>query len=75
MKKTILIFFILNCGVCILQNGNKWEKNRYKQTTITADAHKMEWWEDAKFGMFIHWGNIFCSGREMGVTARILERL
>jgi len=31
-------------------------KNTYSQETSTYNAPKMDWWKEAKFGMFIHWG-------------------
>ncbi|MGF1638121.1 MAG: alpha-L-fucosidase, partial [Cyclobacteriaceae bacterium] len=31
-----------------------------KQETVTpeplTDAQRLQWWDDAKFGLFIHWG-------------------
>ena len=29
-------------------------------------AEKMEWWKDARFGMFIHWGPVSLKGTEIG---------
>src|SRR6476659_1058642 len=44
MKKVFLLVFI-----CFL-----WVKDLSAQT-ITQDQ-RMEWWRDARFGLFIHWG-------------------
>ena len=40
------------------------------QTNISTDE-KMEWWQDAKFGMFVHWGpySIY-GGKYMGHNQR-----
>jgi alpha-L-fucosidase len=45
MKKAILIFL----AVALLLNMS------YSQTTLTKDQ-RMDWWREARFGMFIHWG-------------------
>jgi alpha-L-fucosidase len=29
-------------------------------------AKKLEWWKDARFGMFIHWGPVSLKGTEIG---------
>lgn len=41
----LMLFFILGCG----------PKN-YLNETIEEKEQRLEWWKDAKFGMFIHWG-------------------
>lgn len=45
MKKLFIIFALL--GLCCQLRG--------ENTKISTDE-KMEWWQDAKFGMFVHWG-------------------
>ncbi len=35
-----------------------------KETTEQRDA-RMKWWRDAKFGMFLHWGPVSLSGKEL----------
>lgn len=34
----------------------------YKATESIEHAQKMQWWRDAKFGMFMHWGTYAVSG-------------
>jgi hypothetical protein len=34
-----------------------------KETAARRDA-RMQWWRDAKFGMFLHWGPVSLSGKE-----------
>jgi alpha-L-fucosidase len=33
--------------------------------TITQRDARMQWWRDAKFGMFLHWGPVSLSGKEL----------
>jgi len=50
MKKSLLLsFFILICAASMAQNGDGASVSKQN------DA-KMQWWKEAKFGMFIHWG-------------------
>ena len=35
------------------------------ETPEQRDA-RMQWWRDAKFGMFLHWGPVSLSGKELG---------
>ncbi len=34
--------------------------------TATQRNARMQWWRDAKFGMFLHWGPVSLSGKELG---------
>ena len=31
-----------------------------------ANAERLAWWRDARFGMFIHWGPVSIKGTEIG---------
>ncbi|MGZ5425347.1 MAG: alpha-L-fucosidase, partial [Candidatus Aminicenantales bacterium] len=33
--------------------------------TSVADAGRLDWWRDARFGLFIHWGPISLKGTEI----------
>ncbi|MCX6326731.1 MAG: alpha-L-fucosidase [Bacteroidia bacterium] len=33
--------------------------------TFTSKEERMEWWKDARFGMFIHWGPVSLKGTEI----------
>jgi alpha-L-fucosidase len=46
MKKLFLVFVL----VCLL-----FANTTIAQTTLTKDE-RMEWWREARFGLFIHWG-------------------
>ena len=54
MKK--LIFLVLSLISIYRLNG---------QTPLTHDQ-RLEWWKDARFGMFIHWGPVSLKGTEIG---------
>ncbi|HUX59337.1 MAG TPA: alpha-L-fucosidase [Bacteroidales bacterium] len=50
MKRTILIIVFL---VLIILKGQSQENLKVK---TLPDEKRLEWWSDARFGMFIHWG-------------------
>jgi alpha-L-fucosidase len=45
MKKLFFLLFTL-CGIITLSNAQ----------SSTTRGQRMEWWREARFGMFIHWG-------------------
>ncbi len=47
MKKSILLLLI--CSVFL-------QKSTFSQNNTTSDVRKMQWFSDAKLGIFIHWG-------------------
>jgi len=50
MKKTLTLFMIL-----ILISGSGYPQGKAEAKKL-SDKERLEWWHDAKFGMFIHWG-------------------
>lgn len=36
------------------------------ETNVPSDAKRIEWWQDARFGLFIHWGPVSLKGTEIG---------
>jgi alpha-L-fucosidase len=54
MRKIILLFL----AVFSLQGINC--------QTFTSKEERLEWWKDARFGMFIHWGPVSLKGTEIG---------
>ncbi|KJF43559.1 alpha-L-fucosidase [Draconibacterium sediminis] len=50
MKK---LFFLLMVSVLIMEMGCSPQKTEIKKL---SDEERLEWWHEAKFGMFIHWG-------------------
>lgn len=52
MKRSFAIALILLCAASEVRAADL-----YKPTTESLRAHKVpQWFEDAKFGVFIHWG-------------------
>jgi alpha-L-fucosidase len=49
MKYKIAIILTILCSMTL-------KAQSYSAANTTANAPKMEWWRNAKFGMFIHWG-------------------
>lgn len=54
MKKTLMLILIM-AHFAILQSQ-----------TFSAKEERLEWWKDARFGMFIHWGPVSLKGTEIG---------
>ena len=54
MKKIIVLVISLSFFAC---------KNEQKFSSVEA---RLEWWKDARFGMFIHWGPVSIKGTEIG---------
>jgi alpha-L-fucosidase len=50
MQKSILLFMIV---ACLFNTSFAQNQSKLKQIT---DEERMEWWTEARFGMFIHWG-------------------
>jgi alpha-L-fucosidase len=53
MKKLLLAFVFL-LVLC-----------RLSGQTSSSSAERLEWWKDARFGMFIHWGPVSLKGTEI----------
>lgn len=47
-----IVVIVLVCLSCTNKTGQESEKS----TTVENSNDKMEWWREARFGMFIHWG-------------------
>ncbi|MDW7691168.1 alpha-L-fucosidase [Flammeovirgaceae bacterium SG7u.111] len=50
MKKLLITFILL-----LFQFGLLFSQDYSKETKAERDA-RMEWWREARFGMFVHWG-------------------
>jgi alpha-L-fucosidase len=53
--KTAKLFFLSAFSLLLLVNCNKPPKDYLNESPEEIDA-RMAWWEEARFGMFIHWG-------------------
>lgn len=48
-------FAVTTLAVLVIGAGAAWAQNSALETSAQRDA-RMQWWRDARFGMFIHWG-------------------
>ena len=58
IKSTTLLFLFLGMIITVLAAD--------KTDIIRADAKTMSNWQDMRFGMFIHWGPVSLTGKEIG---------
>ncbi|MBJ2175969.1 alpha-L-fucosidase [Aureibaculum sp. A20] len=59
MKKTgiLLLIFVLMFNIgCEDKQKKMAQLEDKKDQSVITDKERMEWWSDARFGMFIHWG-------------------
>jgi alpha-L-fucosidase len=61
--KLILSFGILLAAMPLLATSV--EENTVGETSLQREA-RLQWWRDARFGMFIHWGPVSLKGTEIG---------
>jgi len=59
-KKTLIGALLIAC-CCILRTDHV-----DGQSYLKASPDDMQWWQDAKFGLFIHWGPVSLKGTEIG---------
>ena len=52
MKKYILVI----CSLLVIGSAGCSNKKAASEVSLKLDPQKAEWFKDAKFGMFIHWG-------------------
>ena len=70
-RKTKLVLLALFTVTCFVQSG--FSQNNEKECNSGLKDSKMQWWREAKFGMFIHWGLYsvpagVCNGKEVPFT-------
>ena len=58
-----LLVAVLGCGLARAQD----------EVASSVDDHRMDWWRDARFGMFIHWGLYAIPAGEWNGQARYAE--
>ena len=57
----------LFCGlILITMVGFSFSSKAQNQDFFDTQAQRLEWFRDAKFGMFIHWGPVSLTGKEIG---------
>ncbi len=52
--------------ILALTMGLSFSLKAQNQDFFDTQARRLEWFRDAKFGMFIHWGPVSLTGREIG---------
>lgn len=63
-EKTNYVFLAMFlCGLCAASSGFAQTDHQGK---LCADEKDMQWYRDAKFGLFIHWGPVSLKGTEIG---------
>ncbi len=55
---------LMLCGGHSLANAEEQPPGAPEE--VPANAERMAWWRDARFGMFIHWGPVSLKGTEIG---------
>ena len=61
--KSVFAILLLSALIGILCTN---EKSADKPIFPADHAENLEWWKDARFGMFIHWGPVSLKGTEIG---------
>ncbi|MEP1487534.1 MAG: alpha-L-fucosidase [Algibacter sp.] len=56
MKKITLVFLFLIAMINLSCKKTKIENKQNENLNKISDKDRMEWWQEARFGMFIHWG-------------------
>ncbi|MCK4565292.1 MAG: alpha-L-fucosidase [Verrucomicrobia bacterium] len=56
-QRPIIACFLL--AACVATYGEAEPKAVFRaDETIEQGAERMQWWREAKFGMFVHWGDL-----------------
>ncbi len=67
MKPTSTIFLLIFLSFFLISFLSCSNQKSPDDPVFPADhAEKIEWWKDARFGMFIHWGPVSLKGTEIG---------
>jgi len=53
-------------AILVFANGSGAQENKDDKPWLSADPNAMKAWQDMRFGMFIHWGPVSLTGREIG---------
>jgi len=61
-KKSIFVFTLLFLSALIIS------QNYAKKSVRDFNQPKLQWWQNARFGMFIHWGTVSLTGKEISWT-------
>lgn len=62
----VQVFFLMVALVCMLTPLSCMAAEESGDAHLTAAPQALEWWRDARFGMFVHWGPVSLKGGEIG---------
>ena len=66
----LLAAFALLVFVPVLAANKPASPAPYAQETPAARDARMQWWREAKFGLFLHWSPVSIQGTEVRVAQR-----
>jgi alpha-L-fucosidase len=66
MKSTLIIYLLLITGLFCHGQGNNLDRGQVGYIPSEDNLRNREWFRDAHFGMFIHWGVSSVLGEEIG---------
>ncbi len=66
MKKAIIFPIIVLAALTAYGQGNDLDKGQVNYTPSVENLENRQWFQDAHFGMFIHWGVSSVLGEEIG---------
>ena len=66
MKKRLQVLVMPLAGLvllsCVSCTTTPPQSNALDQPTRRTEADRLQWWRDARFGLFIHWGPVSLKG-------------
>jgi len=66
INKHRIACLLIACFVCNVASGANNNPSSDNKTPLQASVKDMQWWRDAKFGLFVHWGPVSLKGTEIG---------
>ena len=66
LVKRMLVGLFLMSGVVFLLDAEKGAAGDYPKESKQERDARLQWWREARFGMFIHWGPVSLKGTEIG---------
>ncbi len=64
--KLVSVALLITLIYLIVIDSERQISSAYEKETIQAFDARLQWWRDARFGMFIHWGPVSLKGTEIG---------
>ncbi len=63
LRMPLVILVLVTCPSCTTTRPGP---TALDHPTHRNEANRLQWWRDARFGMFIHWGPVSLKGTEIG---------